>query len=263
MLNDMPPRTHTLSDARRFVDWLRTDAGRELRFARHTAGATMQQVADRLGCSKSKISRVERGLSPRVTLQDLALIGAVVGIRPSVRFYPTGRPLRDQGQVELLAALNRRMHRSWHHRHEVPMPRTGDLRAADQVSSIPGCRVMVEAYRRFVDDQAQTRSARLKQRDLGAERLLILLEDTRANRRAVDAARDELRRSFPISPRAMLAALAAGLDPGGDGIVLLRRAAAPPVAATAAAAAVAPRGTIGERPAPPSRSVPPRETQGA
>ena len=219
----MPPRTNALGEARRFLDWLRADAGRELRLARHNAGLTMQQVGVRLGWSKSKISRIERGRSPRVTIEDLVLIGSVVGLRPSVKFWPSVRPLRDAGQVELLAALNERMHPSWRHQHEVPMPRPGDLRAADQVSSVPGCRLMVEAFRRFADYQAQTRGAREKQRDLGADRLLILIEDTRVNRRALDAVGPELRRSFPVPPRAMLAALAAGLDPGGDGMVLLRR----------------------------------------
>jgi transcriptional regulator with XRE-family HTH domain len=227
----MPPRTHTLGEARRFLDWVRTDAGRELRLARHNAGLTMRQVGERVAGSKSKISRIERGRSPRVSLEDLVLVAAVVGLRPSLKFWPNSRPLRDAGQVELLAALTERMHPSWQHRHEVPMPRAGDLRAADQVSSIPGCRVMVEAFRRFADYQAQTRGAREKLRDLGADRLLILIEDTRVNRRALDAVGPELRRSFPVPPRAMLAALAAGLDPGGDGIVLLRRR--PPVASGA------------------------------
>ena len=67
----MPPRSHTLGDARRFLAWLRAVAGRELRLARHNSGATMQQVGDRIGWSKSKLSRVERGLSPRVSLEDL------------------------------------------------------------------------------------------------------------------------------------------------------------------------------------------------
>ena len=116
------------------------------------------------------------------------------------------------------------------------MPRDGDLRAADQLSTIPGCRLLVEAYRRFADNQAQTRSARAKQRDLGADRLLIVVEATRTNRRAVAALGPELRRSFPIGPRAMLAALAAGLDPGGDGVLLLPRT---PL--------VAPRDTKGQR----------------
>lgn len=198
----------------------------------------MQQVADRLGWSKSKISRIERGLSPRVSLAAITAFAAVVGLRPYVKLFPVGPALRDVGQVELLAALNARMHPSWHSEHEVPMPKLGDLRAADQVSSTPGCRVMVEAYRRFSDYQAQSRAARVKQRDLGAERLVLLLEDTRTNRAALAAAGLEPRRSFPVAQRAMLASLAAGRDPGGDGIVVLRR-----LKGAGATTQVAPRAT--------------------
>lgn len=223
----MPPRTHTLGEARRFLDWQRTDAGRELRLARHIAGATLQQVGDRLGWSKSKISRIERGRSRRVALEDLVLIGAAVGVRPSIRFFPTARPIRDVHQLRLLASLNARMHPRWSHVQEVPMPRPGDLRAADQVSTIPGCSLMVEAYSRFADSQAQVRSARAKQRDLGADRLLLLLEDSDSNRRAASAVGGEVHRSFPVPARAMLAALAAGRDPGGDGIVFLRTSPRP------------------------------------
>lgn len=248
----MPPRTQSLAEADRHVVWIRLQLGRELRLARHTTGATQQQVAVRLGWSKSKVSRIERGLSPGVSVADLTRLAAVVGLRPSVKFFPTGRPLRDSGQIELLAALNLRMHSSWHSLHEVPMPKPGDLRAADQLSTIPGCRVMVEAYRRFSDYQAQTRSARLKQQEIGAERLVILLEDTRTNRDALSAGGSEVRRSFPVPPRAMLAALGAGRDPGGDGIILLRRAASMP--------GVSPGATNVERSAAPTPSVLPGAT---
>lgn len=245
----MPPRTHVLGEAARYLVWLRIDVGRELRLARHTSGATMQQVSDRLGWSKSKISRIERGLSPRVSLEDVTRCGAVVGLRPSVKLFPTARALRDIGQIELLASLNARMHPSWHSRQEVTMPREGDLRAADQLSTIPGCRLMVEAIRRFTDSQAQTRGARAKQRDLSADRLLLLVEDTRANRLALGAAGSELLRTFPISQRAMLAALGSGRAPMGDGIVLLRRRRG-----------VAPHATKGERRAVPASAVSPDAT---
>ncbi len=233
----MPPRTNPLTDARRYLAWSRADAGRELRLARHNAGLTLEATGRRLGWSKTKLSRIERGRNPRVSLEDLILVGSMVGVRPSVRFFPTGRPIRDETQLQLLAALTRRMHPRWTHRHEVPMPRAGDLRAADQVSTIDGCRLMIEAYSRFADAQAQVRAARAKQRDLGADRLLLVIADTHTNRAAVLAAMPVIRPSFTVPARAMLAALAAGRDPGGDGVVLLRRPR-PPVP-------VAPRATNG------------------
>lgn len=250
----MPPRTNTLADADRFLAWLRLELGQQLRLARLNAGVTMQAVSDRLGWSKSKVSRIERGQSRSISLMDLARLAAVVGLRPSVRLFLAGQPLRDVGQVELLAALNVRMSPRWSSRHEVVVPIDGDHRAADQVSTIPGCRLMVEAYRRLHDYQAQTRSARAKQRDLGADRLLLLLEDTHANRRALRAAGGEPARSFPVSQRACLAALAAGRDPGGDSIVVLRRI-------KGAVPAVAPGATNSVPSAPHPRAISPGATQ--
>ena len=246
----MPPRSHTLADAEGFTAWLRRAAGHEIRLERHNRGLTMAQLAARLGWSKSKISRIERGMSAHVSVRDLTLLSALVGLRPSVKFYPVGRPLRDIGQIELLAALNSRLHRSWRTTQEVPMPHPGDLRAADQLSAIPGCRLMVEAYRRFSDQQAQVRPSRAKQTQLGADRLVLLFEDTLTNRQAVAAGGAELRRAFPVGQRAMLRALAAGRDPGGDGIVMLRR-----LRGAGPDASVARDGTKTERRAPPSIPV--------
>lgn len=61
---------------------------------------------------KSKVSRIERGVSPPVTIEDLVLLGALVALRPSIKLFPSGRPLGDVGQIELLPALNARMYSS-------------------------------------------------------------------------------------------------------------------------------------------------------
>lgn len=74
------------------------------------------------------------------------------------------------------------------------------------------------------------RAVRGKQRELGTERVVIVVEDTRVNRRAIQAAGAELRRSFPLAARTLFAALAAGQDPGSDALVLLRRTPVAPQA---------------------------------
>ena len=61
---------------------------------------------------------------------------------------------------------------------------------------------------------------RAKQRDLGAKRAILLVADTRHNREVIRQVPD-LRREFPISTRACLAALGRGEDPGGDCLVIL------------------------------------------
>jgi hypothetical protein len=79
---------------------------------------------------------------------------------------------------------------------------------------------MVEAETHLGDVQATERKIHLKQRDAGMPRAILLLRYTRHNRRMVDEA-GALRRSFPLRTRSVLAALRAGRDPGGDGIVFL------------------------------------------
>jgi hypothetical protein len=102
------------------------------------------------------------------------------------------------------------------------MPIPGDLRAVDGLATMPGCRVAVEAWMRLSDLQAQSRAAELKRRDIGADRLVILLADTPHNRRMLRGWERALDTSFPLRTRAIMSALSAGRDPGGDGIVVLR-----------------------------------------
>jgi hypothetical protein len=104
---------------------------------------------------------------------------------------------------------------------EVPMPIAGDLRSGDCLITTPGCSVLVEAYTRLSDWQGQSSAAALKQRDLGADRLIMLVAATHANRRAIAEADAVTDGSFPLRTKAALEALASGLDPGADAIVFL------------------------------------------
>ncbi len=101
------------------------------------------------------------------------------------------------------------------------MPQPGDLRAADARLSISGCVIACELWTRLADWQAQSRSALLKHRDLGSDRLLVVLRETRANRAAVRLADPASLATFPVPARAALRALAEGRDPGGNAILFL------------------------------------------
>ena len=94
------------------------------------------------------------------------------------------------------------------------MPIAGDLRRADIVITSSSFGILGEAETRLYDVQALERRIGGKQRDLGLERVILLLADTATNRRTV-ASLQELARRFPISARSCLAALAEGRDPGG------------------------------------------------
>jgi transcriptional regulator with XRE-family HTH domain len=196
--------------------------GVELRQARRAHGLSQIAVARAVGVPQTRISRLERALAPRATFAELSSVATLVGLRLVVRCYPIGSPLRDAGQVALLEELQARLADNLRWRTEVPVPLLGDLRAVDAVISGAGPTILVEAWTRLSDLQAQTRAAQLKRRDFGGGRLLLLVADTHGNRAAVASASRSLAADFPLGSRAVLSALGAGRDPGADGIVLMR-----------------------------------------
>jgi transcriptional regulator with XRE-family HTH domain len=216
----MPSRTRADYEAIRLAeDQLRT-IGRELRVARILAGMTQADVANRIEASAAQVCRIEGGKVRKVAFHQLVRFGAAVGLRVWMRAYPGGRRLMDEPQLALLGRFRSRCE-PWHFRTEVTMPIEGDLRAADAVMSNGTCMIVVEAITRIADFQAQSRAALAKKRDLNATRLILLIADTRANRRTLRAAADVAAASFPLATREVLRALEAGEDPGADGIVLL------------------------------------------
>lgn len=189
--------------------------------ARISSGLRQADVARALGTSTSRICLVEQGAVITLSIADLARHAAVVGLKPYVKLFPLGRHLLDAPQVELLGRLRSRLHPSWTWETEVPVPIPGDLRSGDCRIGIPGCSILVEAYTRFSDYQAQTAAAARKRRDLGADRLIILCSATNANRRAVAEAAAVANGSFPLRTKSVLAALSAGSDPGADALAFL------------------------------------------
>jgi transcriptional regulator with XRE-family HTH domain len=221
MLQRMPSRVRPVFEAVRLGRWVLMEIGRELRLARITAGLTQADVARAVGVSASRISRVEHGLVLTLRIIELYRHAAAVGLKPWLRLFPLGRHVLDQPQLRLIERLRARVASVWRWELEVPVPIEGDLRAADVRLSIPGCQVIVEAYTRFADAQAQIRSAQGKARDLGADRMVLLIADTDANRRALRDAGQVVREAFPLDTKAVLKALAAGTDPGQNGIIIL------------------------------------------
>lgn len=215
------PHGDDVREANRLASWLLRDLGRELRVARIAAGLRQLDVARRLGTSTASICRVEKGSIRALTLGRLQRHAAVVGLKPFLKLYPSARRVLDQPQLDLLADFRARLHTAWSFATEVGVPIPGDLRAADCRFATAGCVCIGEAYTRISDYQAQSRAALLKKRDLGAERLYLIVRGTTTNRHALRAAGALVRASFPLETRAVMQALGEGRDPGGDGIVLL------------------------------------------
>ena len=98
-------------------------------------------------------------------------------------------------------------------------PGTGGARryydAEGDTSRLRGRRVALLGFGR------QGQAHALKLRDSGFDRLILLVSDTANNRRMLEAYREDLRSSFPLDTRAVLADLRRGRTPSASGIVVL------------------------------------------
>lgn len=199
-------------------------AGEELHQSRLRAGLTLQEVGSAIGVSPATIWRTERAIGPGPRPDLLAKHADAVGLRARVMLYPADDPLRDGPQLALTRDFRNALGSALPMDLERPVVTaagSGDRRAFDAVIRLPGCLCAIECYTRFHDCQAQLRSALIKQRDAQVARLVIVVRGSHANRRAVAAADDLIRLSFPLGTRAVLAALRAGRDPGANGLVLI------------------------------------------
>jgi hypothetical protein len=174
-----------------------------------------------MGASHSEVRRFEIGQTVDPTLAFIGAYCAVVGLDLALRAYPAGDPIRDRAHLALLERLRARLHRSLRWMPEAPINRNGDLRAWDAAIDGPGWRTWVDAETVLTDAQALERRISLKARDSDEGHVVLLLADTRANRRTIELLREALRTSFPLDTRDVLTALGEGRDPGGGGIVIL------------------------------------------
>jgi transcriptional regulator with XRE-family HTH domain len=174
-----------------------------------------------VGISHSEMSRIERGQAPWVTYETLVLIAAILGLDLPLRTFPAGGPVRDQAQLELLAKLRVLLPPGIVWRTEVPVRAPSDPRAWDVVLGGRGWRVPIDAESRLRDVQALSRREALKRRDDGTETMILLVADTRHNRKVLRLAKPNLIGDFPVPGRTVLAALSNGEPPTASGIVLL------------------------------------------
>lgn len=216
----MPGRESAATLGRNRSRLLRQRLADELRIARLAAGLSIREVARRVGVSPARVQRAEQAGAIAMTVDLISRMASVVGLQLASSLYPSGDPVRDRAHLALLARFRRRLQPSLTWQTEVPMPITGDTRAGDGMIVADFGTVLVEAETRVADVQAVERKAALKKRDLGADRLILLVADTPSNRRVL-ALHPELREHFPVGTRKCLAALGRGEDPGGDCLIFL------------------------------------------
>ena len=200
---------------------IRGEAGREIRETRLAAGLSLAAAGSAVGMSHSQLGRIERAALSNLTIEQLSRACAAVGLRLVVRAYPDGDPVRDAAQLGLIERFRRRVPTGIQFQVEVPLPISGDRRAWDGLLRFPEGPVAVEAETRLRDIQAMERRLALKCRDGNIDRLILLVNDTAANRRVLRLHHAELREQFPLSGRDVLAAIGGGRAPAGNGLVLL------------------------------------------
>jgi DNA-binding XRE family transcriptional regulator len=95
-------------------------AADDCRRARLAIGATQQQVADALGCSRQRITAIEAHRFADTGVVALSRYAAVVGLDLSLRTYPAAPLLHDIGQVRLLERFRNLIGPGWIWRTESP-----------------------------------------------------------------------------------------------------------------------------------------------
>jgi len=216
----MSTRERPADQGRRLGQRLRQAVGLEFREARVALGLSQATVGAAAGLSPTIVGRIERGVLPSVSLEQLARVSIVLGLDLALRFYPGGRPLRDHAQLALIERFRSVLHPSLGLRFEVPIPIVGDRRAWDAHVLGTPVAIGLEAETRLRDVQAVERRIGLKMRDSSIDQVILLLADTHTNRAAIQDAGSSIQTMFPVPARSALRALREGRDPGGSAIIL-------------------------------------------
>jgi transcriptional regulator with XRE-family HTH domain len=162
--------------------------GDELRDRRLELGLSQRVVAQAAGIDRSRLTRIEAANVETLRVVELARIASVLGLDSVVRLYPGGTPLRDTGQARRLSVLLGWVHAPLTARVEVSLPSSPDRpeqRAWDAAIFGHGERTTVELEVHIRDAQAMRRRHDLKRRDDPAEHFLLVIADTRHNRRVL------------------------------------------------------------------------------
>ena len=216
----MPSIERARHRGQRHADRLSRQLGSELRNARLAAGLSQQHVARAAGLSRPVVSRAEAARSIPATIEALAVHCAVLGLRLGITTFPDGSPVRDAGQLRLLERLRQLLGPGLAWTAEAVFRSGGDLRAWDvrldgQIS------LGIDAETRLHDIQALQRRTRLKLRDSGVDRVLLLVARTTHNHRGLLAHRDALRALLPADSPEVQRALRKGEIPARDGLLVL------------------------------------------
>ncbi|MFN8622955.1 MAG: helix-turn-helix transcriptional regulator [Chloroflexota bacterium] len=196
---------------------------REIRQARLSLGKSQALAARQAGIDPATWNRIENDRQRAIDLELAGRMAGVVGLDLTLSLYPAPRLLIDAPQLELWADTRYVFGPPWGWRSEVHVGDAHDQRAWDLqgIHRQTHLKVCIDAECVFRDCQAVMRRVEGKRMADGQPRVILVIRDSRANRRAVEEARETLKTAFPIDGRAGLAALRRGEDPGGDVLLMV------------------------------------------
>lgn len=197
--------------------------GTDVRNARFSLGMSQRAVGERVRMPASKLSRIESAKLPSLSLIDAAILASAVGLDLSVRTYPGGAPIRDTAHARRLQVLLKHVGRPLRFRTEVALPdRDGlpDQRSWDATISDDADDMGVEVEIKLYDAQAQTRRIHLKWRDGRLTGLLLVVADTKSNRRVLREFEDYFADLPRLNTKWVLAQLQGGALPPSGLVVL-------------------------------------------
>lgn len=178
-------------------------------------------MASLLGWSQTEYWRLEANRTSNVSISDLAAAFSILGHEMSADVHPMGDPIIDRGHQALIMRFRELLSAHFRVVAEAPLPYAGDRRSWDILLRLAGQLTGVEAETRIRDVQALVRRIRARERDGGVDHILVVLADTRINRRLVAELRVALGTRFAASPRAILGALRSGQPLPGSAVILI------------------------------------------
>lgn len=200
--------------------------GGAIKTARGITGFSVAAASARAGIADSTWRRVERG-APGASVATLCAMTDAVGLDFVAQIYPGRGPrLRDTGQLELAHVVSAMVSDAVTVSMEVPAGDHGE--AIDMVLWRPDEILAIEIERLMLDAQAQLRRLNLKREWLAARhrrpvRQVVIVEDTRRNRMALDPHLSLLRTTLSAGSREVFSAIRSGRTLGRDGLAWLRR----------------------------------------
>lgn len=170
----------------------------------------------------SACARFENDLNEGASIDDLALVGALLGLEVSIGLHPVADVLRDAGHLRLARRFRSILAPGFRVAAEVLLPRVGDRRAWDLLLRLGSQLVGVELETRIRDTQWLVRRIRERERDGGADVALLVLSDSAVNRRLLPDLLEALGSEFGTSSRSILSALRSGRPLPGSGVILVQ-----------------------------------------